>query len=169
MPDKLKSITAERLREALSYDPLTGIWTRRITTSSNARAGAIAGCLTPIGYLVIRLDGRLYASHRLAWLWMTGVWPSSALDHKDLNKSNNKWDNLRESTMSQNLANTRRRSDNTSGVKGVTWFKERGKWMAKIQVQGKFHTIGYFDDLEIAAAAYAEAAKRYFGEFARAA
>ncbi len=89
------------------------------------------------------------------------------VDHIDGNGLNNQRSNLRLCTTSQNQQNSRRRTDNTSGYKGVSFDQRRGRWKAQIRVNGKRITLGRYDDIEHAAAAYHEAALRYHGEFAR--
>ena len=87
-------------------------------------------------------------------------------DHRDRDKRNNQRPNLRSATSSQNHANTGISKVNTSGFKGVHWSDEKQKWMAKIQVKGKSHYLGYFDDPKLASDAYMSAARFHFGEFA---
>jgi hypothetical protein len=104
---------------------------------------------------------------------MTGRWPEPFVDHRDLNKHNNAWVNLREATKSQNQANVGIIASNKSGLKGVSRYRagERyGKpWQACIGVNGKSKHLGHFATKEEAHAAYCEAASEIFGEFARAA
>jgi hypothetical protein len=88
------------------------------------------------------------------------------IDHKNHNPLNNQRDNLRICTNRENIRNSRRRKDNTSGFKGVCWLKNRKKWMAYIQFDCKFHNLGYFNSKIEAACSYNNAAKLYFGEFA---
>ncbi|MCC6776684.1 MAG: HNH endonuclease [Hyphomicrobiales bacterium] len=159
----------KRLRELLHYDPKTGIFTWKVTINNKTRAGAAAGCRDGHAYHLIGVDGRLYVAHRLAWLWMTGAWPEADIDHRNLDKKDNRWSNLRAATRSGNMANTGARADNTSGLKGVTWDKHRNKWLAQIRVNGKNKFLGRFECLEAAHAAYVAKAKEMFGEFARAA
>jgi len=155
-----------RLRELFSYDPDTGIIARLISTSSNARAGDVAGCVHKAsGYLIIRIGGRLYKAHRLAFLFMTGIWPPHQIDHVNLDRADNRWVNLRMATGAQNSANTRVKTSNKSGFKGVV--KGGRKWEARIQVNGKPLYLGSGDTREEAAALYADAAVKYYGEFAR--
>jgi HNH endonuclease len=100
-------LTAERLRELLSYDPTTGQWTWLVTRGSTAPAGSIAGTIYSNGYRYITIDYRRYFSSRLAFLYMTGEWPQHEVDHIDRCSSNDKWDNLRPATRSENNANLR--------------------------------------------------------------
>lgn len=88
-------------------------------------------------------------------------------DHIDGNPLNNCRDNLRLATISENNANARRRSDNQSGYKGVRWDEKTGTWRARIGLNGKRFSLGYFDTPEEAHAAYCTAARELFGEFAR--
>ncbi len=160
-------ITTERLREVLAYDPDTGVFTWRVARGRQS-AGAVAGSLNGSGYLLIRIDRRSYPAHRLAFVYMTGAWPENEIDHMNLDRADNRFENLREATHSQNMANGRRRSNNTSGLKGAHWRKRNRRWQAQIRVAGRKKHLGYFDTPEEANAAYREAATQHFGKFARA-
>lgn len=161
-----RNLSAIRLRSILHYDPETGVWTNLVSRAPNARAGAIAGTITKDGYHQIGIDGKFYRSHRLAVLYMTGDWPSLDPDHKDGNRLNNKWSNLRPATPTQNQANRQISKNNNSGHNGVYWNKAERKWQAQIQINRKRVYLGRFDDLDQAAAAYKRAAIAAFGEFA---
>lgn len=159
--------SAEELREHLHYCPETGVFTRLISSRSD-RIGKVAGSLNKTtGYRLISVNCRAYYGHRLAWLYMTGAWPQFEIDHEDTNRANNRWSNLRPATRSQNAANTSLRSTNTSGCKGVSFYKPYNKWRAYITVAGKHKGLGYFDSKEKAAEAYTNAANDLHGEFAR--
>ena len=162
-------LTQQRLREVLRYDPLTGVFCWRVTRSPNARAGSIAGCINAQGYVKISIDRRIHSAHRLAWLYTHGVWPAGDIDHKDAVRSNNSIANLRPATDSENGANARRPSDNTSGFKGVCWNGQHKRWVARIKAHGRRVHIGYFDNPAIAHKAYVAKAVELFGDFARAA
>ena len=165
---RVMTLTADRLRELFHYDKDTGVFTR-LVNCSNVRAGAVAGCLKNDGYLCIRVDGRLYSAHRLAWFYMTGEWPGLHIDHANSDRSDNRWANLREATYSQNNANSIVRKDNKSGFKGASRSGKRLGWQACIRWEGRSKHLGYFDSPEAAHAAYLAAANELFGEFARAA
>ena len=85
-----KSLTAERLREVLDYDPDTGVFTRKVRTASSVKVGDVAGSLNGKGYIRIRVDGRLYFAHRLAWLYVHGEWPVDQVDHINGIKNDNR-------------------------------------------------------------------------------
>lgn len=167
-----ETLTHERAWQLLHYEPQTGWFTwktreQELPASASKFVGKRAGSIHQSGYRIIVLDGRHYRAGRLAWFMMTGSWPQSLVDHKDCDRSNDAWSNLRQATSSENCANTRIRSDNTSGFKGVVWVKPRSKWTAFITVGGRIKRLGYFNDKYAAADAYAVAAKDLFGEFAR--
>jgi hypothetical protein len=172
-------LNQERLKELLRYDPETGLfyWLERpvrlgferTDKTWNVRyAGKIAGDefgkLRP--RIRISVDKRRFQAHRLAWLWMTGEWPAEEIDHKDMNPLNNKWENLREATHSQNGMNRKSRS---KYAKGVTIHKPSGLFQARIYKDGRCRCLGYHKTPEEAHRAYIAAAKDLHGEFARAA
>src|SRR3546814_19429337 len=96
---------------------------------------------------------------------MTGEWPAVQVDHRDLDKANNRWLNLRLATSGQNQANTPKRRRNTSGIKGVYWHKSVAKWQAAIMVCWRLKWLCYRNTTEKAAALYAAAASQHFGAF----
>jgi hypothetical protein len=155
-----------RLYELLDYDSETGEfrWVKRVNRS--IQVDDIAGTVLN-GYRKITIQGRDYAAHQLAWLYMTGKWCSALVDHRDGDRSNNRWDNLRRATPSQNSANRRRHRNNKCGFKGVTRAVS-GRWCASIHKNGRSRHLGTFSTPEEAHAAYMAAARRLFGEYARA-
>lgn len=160
-------ITAAQLRAILDYNPDTGLFVWLVDMSDRVHAGDLAGKRSKCGwYPRIRINGRLYLAHRLAWLWMTGEWPSAEIDHIDCDRGNNGWANLRAATHSQNNANKAPRKNN-SGFKGVWLHRSSGLWHARIKVDTKEISLGYFRAREVAHEAYVHAANKYFGEFAR--
>jgi len=161
------TLDASRLRDLLIYNPETGEWIWKVKRN-RMPAGSRAGTDSGDGYVNISVDGTVYRSHRLAWLYMTGEWPRSQIDHEDTNRANCKWSNLRLSTQSQNIANAKIYSNNSSGHKGVGWDKRIYKWRAYIMKNGKNYHLGVFDHVADAIAAYQRAAIKMFGAFARA-
>lgn len=160
-------LTAEKARQMLSYDPTTGVLTWRVLRPGTAVVGSEAGVVKKDGYRHVSVCNRTYRAHRIIWLMMTGQWPSSEIDHKNLDRADNRWENLREATRAQNQCNIAAPATNTSGVKGVTWHRRCGKWQASITKDGKLIYLGLFDDIDKAAEAYATAARGLFGEFRR--
>ena len=150
-------LTAESLREALDYDPATGLFTWRISRS-NVHAGSRAGSDDGNGYVQIRLFRRTYRAHRLAWLYVYGVWPECMVDHKNRTRSDNRIENLRLADDSQNLQNTPTRSNNRSGYRGVYWHARAKKWAAEINAYGCQKYLGLFGTPEDAHTAYLMAA-----------
>lgn len=158
----MRKFPIERLREVLSYDPETGVFAWRYTgRRGKPAAGALAGSKDPRGYVQIRVDGKLYWAHRLAWAHVHGEWPSGEVDHMDSDKGNNRISNLRDGSKSLNMQNLRHpmRSNRSSGLLGAHWFKSANKWKSAITVDGRTRYIGLFDTPEAAHAAYV-AAKR---------
>jgi hypothetical protein len=160
-------LTAERLRQVLHYDPRTGAWIWLVQNSARRPAGSFAGEVKGSGYVIIGIDGLRYRAHRLAWLYMTGEWPKHQIDHKNTDRSDNRWINIRSATNVHNSFNRSANKNNTSGFKGVTWSKQRKKWFAKINVVGQQVHLGFFDDPAVASRAYEEAVQKYAGEFGR--
>lgn len=155
-------LTVDRLMRVLSYDPDTGIFRWR-KGKQYVKEGSVAGTIQPSGYLAISIDGVSHRAHFLAWLYMKGYYPERQIDHRDLDKGNNRFNNLREATHQQNAANRKAQSNNTSGYKGVAWSSSAQKWMAR--VAGQY--LGVFDKPEDAARAYDAGAARLYGEYAR--
>lgn len=153
-------LTAELVREMLSYNPDTGCF------RSMARNRKV-GSTDKDGYLVIMISKKTYKAHRLAWLYVNGSWPTAQIDHINGVKNDNRISNLREATNAQNAVNTGVIKTNTSGLKGVSYSAKRRKYRAQIMRSGRNQTVGFFDSAHEAHAAYAKAATEYFGEFAR--
>jgi hypothetical protein len=160
------ALSADLLRSLIHYDPETGIFTPRVRRHGWSQHKPL-GTVREDGYRYIGVNYGHYRAARLAYLYMVGEWPPVVVDHIDLDRANDRWKNLRPATHPQNQANVGRRANNTSGRKGVTWEKQTRKWRAAIRAGGRRETLGRFASLEAAAAAYADAARRHFGEFAR--
>jgi len=149
----------EQLKHYLEYNAGTGVFTRKITTSSNALAGSVAGSKDRLGYIIIRICGKSYKAHRLAWLYINGAMPVKHLDHINGNPSDNRIANLRECLPSENQQNAKRRTDNASGYAGVSFHKASQKWMASIRLNKKTKHVGVFETPIEAHEAYLEAKK----------
>lgn len=162
----MTALSLDRLKELLIYSPETGEFIR-LKGVKGAAAGTVAGGLMVNGYITITVDRKVYLAHRLAWFYMTGLWPKEYIDHADGSKANNRWANLREATQTQQNANTKTRVDNTSGFKGVSWDARKKRWRARVHVSGKEKFLGYHSSLSDAQQAYVVGAKKHFGEFAR--
>lgn len=140
-----KPLLAKRLKEVLRYDASTGIFMWLISPNRRIPVGSVAGAKSN-GYLLIGIDGEHYAAHRLAWLYVTGKWPAVEVDHKDRDRANNAWKNLREATRKQNAENKPAvAANNTSGTKGVSFHRRFQRWRAFIGHEGKARHLGYFD------------------------
>jgi hypothetical protein len=141
-------LTQTRLKELLHYNPETGIW-KWIQTTRLTQADHIAGCYDKRGRHMIGIDGKLYKSHRLAFLYMLGRWPIKTVDHDDTNPSNNKWSNLRDATSRQQALNRGKSKNNLSGFKNIYWNKIKNRWAIRIinpdtgkRISGSFACLG---------------------------
>lgn len=158
-------LSRELVASILRYDPETGELHWIVGGKGRIRSRPAGTARKQDGAIYIKINGRQYAAHRLAWLLHYGEWPSNHIDHKNLNAGDNRIENLREATNSQNGANKKARCK--SGLKGA-YKAGRGGWYSSITVGGKLVYLGMFDTPEEAHTAYVSAAKREFGEFARA-
>lgn len=151
-----QQITAEDLRYFLDYNPATGdfLWKRATSHRARVTVGALAGYVTSHGYRRIEIRMQSYLAHRLAWLYVYGYLPSMDLDHRDGDRLNNRIDNLREATRSQNQQNTAKFKGASSRYLGVAMHKSSGRWQSYISLDGKRRHLGTFDTQEEAYAAY---------------
>lgn len=156
-------LTADRLREVLHYEPSTGVFTRRTFSAPNATAGMVAGCArTKRRCVEIRVDGKLYKAHRLAWLYMTGAWPQNVIDHINGDPYCNRFLNLRDVTNMVNVQNVKRAAiTNSTGVLGVTRLRSSGKFKAQISIDGITKNLGHFASAEQAHAVYIAAKRKH--------
>jgi hypothetical protein len=159
-PSKVLDVTL--IQQLIAYAPDTGVLTWK-KNRRRARVGDVCG--TPNkGYIQIRTCGVTMRAHRIAWAIHFGEWPYGYVDHINGIRSDNRIENLRIATVSQNTFNRGVQKNNKHGIKGVTPVGNR--WMAQIQVHGKQMYLGTFDVLEDASKAYKTAALGHFGEYA---
>lgn len=158
-----------------TYDKKLGVlrWRKdrvaplRNHVSIKAKKGDIAGWVNDSGYRIIMFGGKKHRATKLIWLLRYHKLPEFEIDHRNGLRCDDRLSNLREATSHQNKCNTKLRSDNASGYKGVCWSKQQGKWRATIKTDKKQVHLGFYDDVKQAAKAYQLAAPKYHGEFAR--
>jgi len=153
-------VTCEELKRRLKYNKKTGWFTWLVVRSKKVAVGDRAG-YEHKGYRHIELNDRYYAEHRLAWFYVTGQWPDRLVDHKNLNRADNRWGNLRLTTDSQNQHNTTVRLTNRTGFLGV--YERDGRFRARIEIDGHRIGLGDYARPEQAARAYEEARAAAFG------
>lgn len=156
-----RGLCQQRLKEVLDYDPLTGIFTWKVSLGSKGKVGQVAGSTgdNNKGYIIIGIDGERYGAHQLAWFYIHGV--VVMIDHKDGKPANNPIDNLQPSTYEQN--NRKKYNHNPLGYKGVRF--RYGKFHAHIRINGIITRIGSYDTAWEAGEAYATAANEIYGTF----
>lgn len=159
--------SVSHFHELFRIDPETGWLLRRTPWITNgglreaegARAGSVRG-----KYRCVRVDGKNYSEHRVIFAMTHGYWPMPYCDHINGDPSDSRPCNLREATNSQNQFNSRTKSNNKLGAKGVREYKP-GRFRAHIKQDGKERHLGVFSTAECASAAYKEAAKALHGDF----
>jgi hypothetical protein len=154
----------QRIHELLRYEPETGNFFWKVTKSPTAVAGQRAGSINAHGHMNLQIDKKMYAAHQLVFLIHHGYIPKE-IDHINRVKTDNRIENLRECTSTQNKGNLSRPSSNSTGVRGVSLNRRSGKYHAQIKIMGKQTYLGRFDTVEEASVAYEGAARLYFGEF----
>lgn len=159
-----EELTADTLRSILHYDSETGIFTRKVSTSNNTKVGDVAGTSGHRGYLYIGIRNRVYAAHRLAWLYVYSHWPSGQIDHINHTPTDNRITNLRDVSVKQNGQNRSVNADNKSGYPGVCWFKPTSQWQAAIKHNQRSIHLGRFPTIEEAIAARKAAEKLYWAD-----
>lgn len=159
-------LTAGILRARFSYDPVTGLFSRLPRKGRGYRSdlsGRIGGPHKD-GYLAIQIGAKKYLAHRLAWLYVYGVFPAKEIDHINGVRTDNRMVNLREVTKSKNQQNRALRN----GRLGVDFHKAANRWRARITVEGTCILIGHFGTKEAAQQAYLDAKRVVHPEARRA-
>lgn len=153
-------LTSERLRAVLSYDPVTGEF-RRLVARQSRHIGKVAGTVCSGGYIQIKVDGRLYLAHRLAWLYVHGCWPAEDVDHINGRRGDNRIANLRDVAPAINNQNLHAaRVCSATGLLGVSPNKRDGGFNAFIKVGRLSRNLGRFDTAEQAHEAYVSAKRQ---------
>lgn len=156
--------TIDRLKQMFRYEPDSGdiFWIEKGKGKIKKQA---AGTTELGGYKGIMIDGKRIRSHRIAWALFYGEWPEDQIDHINRIKSDNRIENLRKATNSQNGKNLPIKSNNTSGCPGVCFDKINNKWRATIKVNYKTISLGRFVDFADAVTARKDAEIKYYGEW----
>ncbi len=148
-------LTLSRLKELLRYSKKTGAFVRKIDCRRH-KAGTQSGSVTTLGYVEVQVDGARYLGHRLAFLYVTGRWPENDVDHRNGNRADNAWRNLRDVPHAVNQQNRRKPTvRNQTGLLGVS--PKRAKFAANICVKGRQTSLGVFLTPEAAHTAYLKA------------
>lgn len=163
-----EGLTQQRVRELLDYDPATGLFRWKKRTSNRVKIGDVAGVKGVNGYIYLAIDNYRLLAHRVVRLYVFGDWPRDQIDHINRDRSDNRLENLRLASVSDNACNGRLRSTNTSGFRGVSLIKKNTKrpWLAQIVKDGRQYGLGYYATKEEAYDAYRRAAAELHGRFA---
>jgi hypothetical protein len=159
-----QDITKEILNFLFDYKDGELYW--KFSLSSKSPKGCLAGSIKNDRYRAISINKKSYLCHRLIYMMFHGYMPKF-VDHIDNNRLNNRIENLREATHSENMRNKKLPVNNTSGYKNVTWNKRKRKWAVALKIKDKSISCGYFVDIELADLVAQEARDKYHKEFAR--
>lgn len=155
------NLTAQRLRELLDYNPLTGGFTWTKPTSNRVKAGDGLREISTWGYWMVTIDGKTYGAHRLAWFYVHGEWPKQDIDHINGDRKDNRITNLRDVSKRVNQENRRKANINSrSGLLGAWFHRTSGLWHSRITTNGVSYSLGYFRDKNDAHQAYLTAKRR---------
>jgi hypothetical protein len=160
-------LTQDKVKELFEYRDGALFWKHRTISRGRKlkKGGQKVTTVAPDGYLRVGFNSRQYLVHRVIFLYHHGFLPE-CLDHINGIRSDNRIENLRPATSYENICNSKFRSDNTSGVKGVHWNCVKKKWQVRLHVEKKVKSLGYYDDLELAELVIMEARDKYHKEFA---
>jgi len=162
----MRDLTVDLLKHLFDYDKETGNLIWKVSNTNKQKIGDIAGSLNPKeGYIRVGVNGKKYYAHRLIFLYHKGYLPKT-IDHINCDKADNRIENLRAVTASQNQHNRKLNSNNTSGYKGVYYHKPLNKWCAKIRLESKRMHLGYYNTPEEATEVLRKAREELHGVFA---
>ena len=139
----LRHISYEKLHKMFTYNPETGLLKRK-------RNKQVVGTLNGKGYLDVSIEGKNHRVHRVCYCMYHGYWPENDIDHINQIKTDNRIKNLREVSRSCNMRNSKLHTNSSSGVKGVSWNKQRKKWKTYITINNKNIYVGFFKDFDSA-------------------
>lgn len=171
--------SVDYLHQCFTYNPESGVLTWKVrprdhfasewswTVFNKTWAGNETGTPSKHGYLKVCLNGKTLLAHHIVWCLCTGDWSTTELDHIDGVPQNNRIENLRQATDSQQAINRGKPKNNTSGFKGVYWHQPANRWYAQITKEGKTKHLGFFDNPEQAHLVRLVAAEQIHGEYAR--
>ena len=144
-----KMLIQKTLKEILEYDPETGFLTWINNAGSRGRCGYVAGTINAAGYIDIRVNGKTYKAHRLAWLYVHGEWPNE-IDHVNHVRDDNRILNIRNVTRAENGRNQSTMKTNKSGHQGISKRRDCNRWESRIAVNGKDIYLGLFKNKDAA-------------------
>lgn len=147
------SLTQKQVQELFDYDPDTGEVKRKVGVTNNAKKGSIVGWLNGEGYFNVKIHKTSYKLHRVIWLYVYGSWPTGVIDHVNRDKTDNRFCNLRDTTVQTNNINKGVRKDSKTGVPNVTWRERDQLFYAACKRDGKQNYLGSFNNVEDAAKA----------------
>lgn len=164
-----EGITQERIRKLFRYSPVVGVFEKIVGSGrkGHPKRWVLAGACNPAtGYIYINFDNKKVPAHRMAWLYMYGSLPDGQIDHIDGDRSNNAITNLRVVTPAENSWNCPNRRSNKSGVKGVSWDRAAGMWVARVKAHGQIAFNAYFKTIDEAKVAIEAEREKAHGEYA---
>lgn len=158
-------LTFEEVSRLLAYEPETGILRWVKSPNSRIKVSSKAGSKSGFGYVKLKINRKEYFAHRIAWLLHYGHWPSGQIDHIDNDRANNAIANLRVCTASQNQRNQKIRRSNSSGIKGVYWDANLGKWKVQVRGDGRIQYGGHYTSISDAECAARDLRIRLHGDY----
>ena len=162
----LNMITQEIVKHYFELKDDCLYWKNVVHLNQSKLIGQKAGFIHSTGYRHITFMGKQHKAHRLIWLYVYGYLPKE-IDHINGDRQDNRLENLREVTRSQNQLNKSLAKNNTSGTKGVSWHKKSKSWTVRLSVNKQSKNIGYFKDLELAELVAIEARNKYHGNYTK--
>ena len=156
-------ITQDQVKDLFEYRDGKLYW--KVKPNRKIKIGDAVGTLNLDGYLRTKINGEPYLVHRLIFLWHHGYLPTK-VDHENTNRLDSRIENLRSAIGAQNNWNAKKPSTNTSGIKGVSWYKARQKWKVQLCVDGKTKFFGHYHDIQIAKFIAETMRYKYHGAYA---